>query len=275
MKTKRWGALALAGALVGLAMTAGVAQADTLDKIISEKKMRCGVQLDFPPLGFRDMNNQPEGYDVAYCKDIAKALGAELEIVETPSPERIPALVSGRIDVLVAGTTITPQRALSVAFTQPYIVHTVMVLTREDAGISNFNDLKGRTVGGVTGTTPALALEKFVKDWNDPKAKFLTYGNEAESFMALNQGKIDALLLASGTAGALIKSGQFPSFTMAGEAPVELDLGGIAVRKSDTEFLRWLKVFVWNQGITGRYKELYNTYFAPGDAPALGVPGIY
>src|SRR5690606_20099735 len=113
----------------------------------------------------------------------------------------------------------------SVAFTQPYIVHTVVVLTRKDTGISSFEDLKGRTVGGVTGTTPALALEKHVKEWNDPKAKFLTYGNEAESFLALNQGKIDALLLANGTAGMLIKSGQFPSFTTAGEAPVELDLG--------------------------------------------------
>ncbi len=264
-------------AWLGLMLPLGSAhaqQGDTLDKVISSKKLRCGVQLDYPPLGYRDANNVPDGYDVAYCNDIAKALGATAEIVETPSAERIPALVSNRIDVLVAGTSITPQRALTVAFTQPYVVHTVLVLTRNDTGIKNFDDLKGRAVGGVTGSTPALALEEHFKQWNDPKGKFSTYSNEAESYLALSQGKLDALLLGNGAAGMLIKSGQFPSFTTAGEAPVQIDLGGLAVRKSDTEFLRWLRVFVWNQGVSGRYKELYNKYFGPGEAPALEMPGI-
>lgn len=60
----------------------------TLDRVIASKTLRCGIQLDFPPAGFRTPQNEPEGYDVAYCKDMAKALGATAQIVETPSAVR-------------------------------------------------------------------------------------------------------------------------------------------------------------------------------------------
>jgi hydroxyproline transporter system substrate-binding protein len=88
----------------------------SLDKIIASKTLRCGVQLDYPPAGFRKPKNESDSYDVAYCKDMAKALGAAAEIVETPSAERIPTLVSNRIDALIAShrsLTSAPSRLRS------------------------------------------------------------------------------------------------------------------------------------------------------------------
>jgi len=265
-------------AVIGVALvvsaTAQSQSVATLDRIISSKTLRCGVQLDFPPLGFRNAQNEPEGYDVAYCKDIAKALGATAQIVETPSAERIPALVSNRIDILVAGTSITSQRALSVAFTQPYTSFIVVTLTHKDANVNSFEDFKGRTIGGVTGTTPELWLRARFDEWNDPKGKFISYGSESESFLALNQRRIDGVIVNAASAGALIRSGQFPNLVIKGEVPMPPDLTGIAVRKSDTELLRWLKVFVWEQGVTGRYAELYRMYFGDGPVPPLRYPGV-
>ena len=52
----------------------GQAQADKLDEIISSGTLRCAVTLDFPPMGFRDDNNQPVGFDVDYCNDLANVL---------------------------------------------------------------------------------------------------------------------------------------------------------------------------------------------------------
>jgi len=138
----------------GLISVSGVEAASTLDTIIQSKKLRCGVMLDSPPAGFRDTKNQPDGYDVAYCKDMAKALGVEPVVVETPSPDRIPALVSNRIDVLIASTTPTSARALTVAFTQPYTNNTTVVVTRKDSGIASYADLKSKKLGGVIGSTP-------------------------------------------------------------------------------------------------------------------------
>ena len=262
-------------ALAALAAAPAAAQSGgAVDKIIAAKKLRCGIQLDFPPAGFRTQQNEPEGFDVAYCKDMAKALGVTAEVVETPSSERIPALVSNRIDVLIASTSITPQRAMTVSFSQPYISFVNVVLTRKDSGVEKFADLKGRTVGGVTGTTTEQELKAQLNQWKDPKGKYTGYGSESDAYLALTQKKIDGVIVASSTAGALLKSGQFPMLAIKGAAPTPPDLAGIAVRKGDTDLQQWVNVFVWNQVRTGRYQDLYKTYFGDSKAPSLTVEGV-
>ena len=111
------------------------ARADKLDDLIASGKLRCAVVLDFPPMGSRDASNNPEGYDVDTCNDLAKALGVKAEIVETPFPDRIPALVSGRADVGVASTSDTLQRAKTIGFSIPYFAFKMVVLTKKGANI--------------------------------------------------------------------------------------------------------------------------------------------
>ncbi|MFC6338024.1 transporter substrate-binding domain-containing protein [Pseudomonas karstica] len=253
---------------------ASVAADSTLDKVISSKTLRCGVQLDYPPAGFRNQANEPDGYDVQYCKDMAKALGVTPKIVETPSSERIPALVSNRIDVLIASASISPQRAMSVSFSQPYVNYTNVVLTRKDARIEAFQDLKGRNIGGVTGTTTEQELQVLRKGWNDTSGSYTGFGSEAESYLALTQGKIDGVIIGNASAAALVQSGQFPTLVIKGVAPTPPDLCGIAVRKADTQMLDWVKTFVWTQVKNGRYQELYAQYFGDGEAPSLAVSGV-
>jgi ABC-type amino acid transport substrate-binding protein len=246
----------------------------TLDKVVQSRVLRCGVTLDSPPSGFRTPANQPDGFDVAYCLDMAKALGAKPEIVETPESARIPALVSDRIDVLIASTTNTPARALAVAFSQPYMNYTSAVLTRRDTRIKTFADLKGRRLGGVTGTSTEQQLNKIILEWHDPKTSYTGYAGDAEAFLALQQGKVDAILMASVVNNALIASGQFPEFTSAGIAPTPPDLVSMAVKRDDQQFLNWVRLFIWTQVETGRFKELYNKYFGPGDVPDLTLKGV-
>lgn len=264
----------LLAAMVAAAPFTSAYAESTLDKVISSKTLRCGVQLDYPPAGFRNEANEADGYDVQYCKDMAKALGVKPEIVETPSSERIPALVSNRIDVLIASASISPQRAMTVSFSQPYVNYTNVVLTRKDAKIESFQDLKGRNIGGVTGTTTEQELQALRKGWNDASGNYTGFGSEAESYLALTQGKIDGVIIGNASAAALVQSGQFPTLVVKGIAPTPPDLCGIAVRKTDTELLTWVKTFVWTQVKNGRYKELYSQYFGNGDAPSLAVSGV-
>ncbi|MBA6118815.1 transporter substrate-binding domain-containing protein [Pseudomonas putida] len=264
-------------AMTASAVYSGASYADaTLDRILSTKTLKCGVQLDFPPAGYRTANGEIDGYDVAYCKDMAKALGVNAEIVETASPDRIPALVSNRIDISIASASITPARALTVAFSQPYVSYSNVVLTRKDSGIEKFDDLKGKKVGGVNGTTTEQQLRQIYKsqNWASAGGDFITYNSEPESYLALTQGKIDGLMLNNATAAALVQSGQFPTLAIKGQAPVPVDLTGMAVRKADTDLLRWVQVFVWDQVKSGRYAELYTKYFNSTDIPSLSVPGV-
>lgn len=262
----------IAGSLLVASVAATAAQADKLDDIISSGTLRCAVVLDFPPMGSRDANNEPVGFDVDYCNDLAAALGVEAEIVETPFPDRIPALVSGRADVGVASTSDTLERAKTVGFTIPYFAFTNVVLTKEGTGIDSFESLKGHTVGSVAGTFEGIALEDNVKEWGE--GSFRPYQSQADVFLALSQGQIDATVVTSTVASAIVASGKFEGLTIAGDAPYDVDYVGLIGLRQEYGLLNYLDLFVNQQVRTGRYQELYDKWVG-GDAPVLTVSKVY
>lgn len=249
--------------------------ADKIDDIVKAGQIRCGAMLDFPPAGFRNAQREPDGFDIQTCKDIAQALGVRPVVVETSSSDRVPALVSNRVDVLIASTSPTLERAKTVAFTVPYIAYTNVVLTRVDSGVKSFDDLKGRSVGGVTGTTTEAVMLAGLQGWRQGRDTYTGYGTEVDSYVALSQGKVDGLVVTNTVGAVLGQAPQFKNLIPVGNAPSAVDLCAIAVNKRDGELLRWLNLFLWQQTRSGRYAELYKTYFGLGAPPALTVEGIY
>ncbi|EYD77466.1 ABC transporter, substrate binding protein [Rubellimicrobium mesophilum DSM 19309] len=260
------------GGIAAAACLAGTAQADKLDDIIASGTLRCAVTLDFPPMGSRDESNNPVGFDVDYCNDLATALGVTAEIVETPFPDRIPALVSGRADIGVASTSDTLERAKTVGFSIPYFAFTNVVLTREDTGIASYEDLKGHTVGSVAGTYEGIALEKDVTGWGE--GEFRPYQTQADVFLALSQGQIDATVVTSTVASSIVQSGQYPGLAIKGDAPYLVDYVALIALRNEYGLLNYLDLFVNQQVRTGRYKELYEKWVG-GEPVDLTVPGVY
>jgi polar amino acid transport system substrate-binding protein len=264
--------LTLISALVGLAGISGAAQADKLDDIMASGTLRCAVVLDFPPMGMRDENNEPIGFDVDYCGDLAAALGVEAEIVETPFPERIPALMSGRVDVGVASTSDTLERAKTVGFSIPYFAFEMAVTVNTETGISSFDGMKGFTVGAVAGTYEAIALEAQVDAWGE--GSFRPYQTQADVFLALGQGQLDATVSTSTVAQANVKSGNFGSIEVVGFAPFDTDYVALFARRDEYGLLNYLDLFVNQQIRTGRYAELYEKWIG-GEVPRLTVPNAH
>lgn len=264
--------IAVAGALCLLLSSA--ARADKLDDIIASGKLRCAVVLDFPPMGSRDEKNEPIGYDVDTCNDLAKALGVKAEIVETPFPDRIPALVSGRADVGVASTSDTLQRAKTIGFSIPYFAFKMVVLTKKGANIGAYNTIKGRKSGSVTGTFEAIALEKDVKKWNDPKGSFRAYQTQADVFLALAQGQIEATVVTSTVANATVKAGKYKDLQVGGDAPYDIDYVSLIALRQEYGLINYLNLFTHLQTRTGRSQELYNKWVG-GTMPDLTVKGVY
>ena len=265
----------LTATLLAAAFVAMPAQADKLDDIMAAGVIRCAVTLDFPPMGSRDKDNKPIGFDVDTCNDLAKALGVKAEIVDTPFPDRIPALVSGRADVGVASTSDTLERARSIGFSIPYFAFTFAVVTRDGAGIQSYDSLKGKKVGSTAGTFEAIRLENDVKKWNDPKGSFRAFQSQADVFLALSQGQIDATAVTSTVAAATVKDGRFKNLILGDEAPYPIDYVALIALRGDQGVLNYLNLFVNQQVRTGRYAELYEKWIGAGKLPDLTVPGVY
>jgi hydroxyproline transporter system substrate-binding protein len=265
-------AFSLVAGLMAGAVAATPALADKLDDIIASGTLRCAVVLDFPPMGSRDASNTPIGFDVDYCNDLAKALGVTAEIVETPFPERIPALMSGRVDVGVASTSDTLERAKTVGFTVPYFAFEMAVTANDKSGITSFETMKGKTVGATAGTYEAIALEEQVKAWG--AGAFRPYQTQADVFLALSQGQIDATVSTSTVAQANVKSGNFPGVSVVGPAPFDTDYVALFTNREEYGFINYLNLFINQQVRTGRYAELYEKWIG-GDLPELTVPGVY
>ena len=249
--------------------------ADKLDDIIASGELRCAVVLDFPPMGSRDKDNKPIGFDVDYCNDLAKALGVEATIVETPFPDRIPALVSGRADVGVASTSDTLERAKSIGFTIPYFAFTFVVLTREGLGIDKYASLKGKKLGSVAGTYEAIRLEKSLKEEWGGDGSFRTFQSQADVFLALAQGQIEATVVTSTVAIATVKGGKFKGLKIGGEAPYVVDHVALIAVRQEQGLLNYLNLFINQQVRTGRYKELFDKWIGLGEPPDLTISGVY
>ena len=266
--------LGLLGGLLLGAVAAAPAMADKLDDIIESGTLRCAVTLDFPPMGFRDESNKPAGYDVDTCNDLAKVLGVTAEIVETPFPDRIPAIVSGRADIGVASTSDTLERAKTIGFSIPYFAFKMVILTKDGVQIDTYDQLKGHAVGSTSGTYEALALEADVKKWNDPKGSFRPYQSQADVFLAMSQGQIDATVVTSTVAAATVKSGKFQGFKMTGDAPYTVDYVCLIGPRQEFGLINYLNLFVNHQVRSGRSQEL-NEKWVGGTLPDLTVKNVY
>jgi ABC-type amino acid transport substrate-binding protein len=267
--------LILATAFAALGATA--VHADQLDDIISSGKLRCAVELDFPPNGARDKDNKPIGFDVDYCNDLAAALGVKAEIVDTPDPDRIPAVLSGRADVGIAVASDTLERARTIGFSIPYFVFKTIILAREDSGIKSAADIKGHTVGGPAGAYETAALKETVQKINDPATKLLTFQSQSDSFLALSQKKIDATYTTATIATHVISSGKYPGLKIVGDAPVDPDYCAFLVQRQEQGLLNYVNLFLNRQVRSGRYAELYAKWVGTegGPAPDLTIPGTY
>lgn len=259
----------------GLLLTsAQTASADKLDDIISNGELRCSVTLDFPPIGFRDKNNEPAGFDVDYCKDLAKSLGVEAKVVETPWADRIPALISNRADVSIAAASDTLERAQTVGFSIPYMAYVYQTAVQKDSDIKSFEDLKGKKIGTVISTTNESLFLEHKKTWGEDSGEHISLQTEADMYLALQQGRVDAIISSNTTVATLVSGGKYTDIQRGPVAPFPVDVVGIMAPRQEYGLLRYLDLFVNRQVRSGRYQELYDKWVG-GEAPSVSIPGVH
>ena len=175
-----------------LALVAALpADARSLDEIIKDGTLKVGVNPNFPPMSAYSMTNQLEGFDVDVGKRIADALGVEVEYVTTEAAQRVPFLVSNRIDIALGAMTRTPERAKLIAFTVPLHSESMGVITTDRIDAQSWQDLDSEDITLVN-MRGNLSVE-LLKD-KLPKPRVLLVDGNADTIRAIAQGRADALV---------------------------------------------------------------------------------
>src|SRR5580692_5285389 len=96
------------------------AKADRLEDILKKGVVRIAVPLDVPPFGSQNQAREAEGFDVELAGMVAKALGVKLEMQQVTGANRIPFLITNKVDIVISALGLTPERARQIMFTSPY-----------------------------------------------------------------------------------------------------------------------------------------------------------
>lgn len=242
---------AAATAALLLAATAGHAQ--TVEEIKGRGKVLIAMDLGSPPYAFPDANQQPQGSDIETAQLLAKDMGVELEIIPTNGQGRIPSLLSKKADLVIATFSYTPERAKTVAFSDPYSFTRSVIFGEKDIKISSLEDLVGKKTGVARGTTPDQQLGKLLPSG----AEIIRYDDDATTIAALASGQIDAL----GTADNrfLTLEERFPGRF---EIKYEVDQYylGIGLRLGNPALLEYLNTWVATNMENGKLPAIYEKW---------------
>lgn len=253
--------------LACVAMTSVNASADQLDTVIQRGTLNCGVVLDFPPMGYFDKNNEPAGFDVDYCTDLATALGVDVNVLNLTWGDRIPSLVSGKTDVVIGSTSDTLERAKSVGFTNPYFVFKFQVISEKDKNINSFDDLKNLKVGAALGTTYETEYLAYAEKKGWGTDNYTAFKSENDAFLGLYQGKVDAIISTNTNIATKLQSEEFDDFVAGPFVPNYDDVVGLIAKRSEGAWIRYLNLFLVRQIRDGNLDNRYNKHFG-SDAPA-------
>lgn len=157
------------------------------------KILIAGTSADFPPFSYRNLDNSIVGLDIDIVKEIANRLNLTLELKDRPFTTLLPEIELGRIHVIAAGMTPTPERAKNVHFTQAYVTgNPLLVVTlAKNPKLTNLDELKGKTVAVNTGYIADLYMS------NIPDITLLRLPKLADAFTALEHGKAYALVVSN------------------------------------------------------------------------------
>ena len=189
----------LLASCAALAMGATAAQSETIDQIKEKGVLTVGMLVDFPPYGILNTENKPDGYDADVARQLAKDLGVKLNLVPVTGPNRIPYLLTNKIDMLIASLAITPDRAKQVQFSHPYSAAQIVVFGGKETKIAKAEDLSGLRIGVARASTQDIAVSKIA-----PKdANIRRFDDDASAMQALLSGQVDAIGCSTTVAGQI------------------------------------------------------------------------
>ena len=210
-----------------------------------------GTNATFKPFEYKE-GGQVVGFDVDLAREIAKDLGAELKIEDMSFDGLLPALEGGRIDIVVAGMSVTEERAKNALFSEPYYQATQRIVVPEDSKIFNKSGLIGKKIGVQLGTTGDI-LASEIKG-----AKVIQFPAAPNVLQELASGRVDAVILDDAPATQYIAA--FSGLKIL-SSPIGNESYAIAMKKSNHTLKEKVNQTINRMKEDGRMDTLLKKYF--------------
>ena len=250
--------MGLAGAAAAGKIQQELTGESTIENALKRGVLRVGLST-FVPWAMKDKTGKLIGFEIDVANRLAQDTGVEIEFVPTKWAGIIPALLTGKFDVIIGGMGILPQRNLKVNFTIPYDYSGMSIVAHKQqaAGFKRLEEFDRPEVkiAARLGSTAEMAVRKHM-----PQAKLKLFDDESQVIQELRSGRVHAL----------VASAPLPTF-LALENPEVLFLPlqetftrepiGFAVRKGDVDTLNYFNNWIRVVEAEGWLKERKQYWF--------------
>lgn len=214
--------------------------AQTVTEIVNRGKIRIGVTIGAPPFGSIDTQGNPVGYDTDVANLLAKYINLPAELVPLTPASRIAALEAGKVDLLVATLSATPERAKQYMFTMPYNIFRVGIYAAKGSSISGWDDLKKMRVGI---NRDSSVMGELAKREGPDGLQIVRFEGNAIGIQALLSKQIDAWVEADSIANQALKVQ--PDADMEAKFFFINQPNSMTVKKDAFELHQWLNNFIY------------------------------
>lgn len=259
MIMKRVVASALAMALAAaFSWQASAAEKSTLEKVKEAGVLKAGVTKSVPNFGFIDERGNHAGFDYDIVAEIARRLGVKLEVTPVTSATRIPMLEQGRIDLVASTMTHYRSRDEVVDFSIPYFYSPQTILVKKDSGIKSVADMAGKRAAASIGSG-SIKLFKEVQ----PDVTMQTFEGFGETFLALQQGTIDAIVTDAVILAGLRGNAPNPDDYVVlfnKEAVYGGGAYGLGMRENDSDWRDQINFLLQDMWLDGTWDKIFNKW---------------
>lgn len=257
---------------------AQAARDSLLRKVLNRGHLIVGTGSTTPPWHYEDENGVLTGMDVDMGRILALGLfqdADKIEFVRQAPDARIPNIITNKVDVVIQFMTVSPERAQVVAFSRPYWLEGISMLTRKDGRFKTYEELAAGGSDVRVSILQNVYAEQFVHNAL-PQAQVLMLDQQANVIQALAAGRADAAMIGLSQVGWAVSNN--PDRYLASGYSDRPQYFSAAVRQDDPDWLHFIDT-VFNIAMFGheykKYAEPYKKYFGEyPPVPQAGMPSF-
>lgn len=250
--------VAIAAGLLLTGCSAGNKDDNSWKEIKEKGYFVVGLDDAFPPMGFRDENNNIVGFDIDLAKEVAKRIGVDVKFQPVEWSGVTQELNGKKIDLIWNGLTITETRKKEIAFTNAYIEDKQILVVAKGSDIKSKKDLDGKVVGLQAGSSSREALDKDEETLKSIK-DVVEFSTNDEALMDLKAGRVDAVIVDEVVGRYYIAKKKDDYEVLDDNFGVEEF--GVGIRKSDKSFLNELQKALDDMKKDGTSAEISKKWF--------------